>query len=63
LKREFGYYRIELVAEQVAEPKQLEMACVADVHSLASMERYDPASGSGALWRPWQLIARHSAFA
>jgi N-acetylneuraminic acid mutarotase len=50
LKREFGFYCIELVVEQPAEPEQLEMAYViggagADRRELSSMERYDVASG------------------
>jgi N-acetylneuraminic acid mutarotase len=49
LKREFGYYCIELVAEQPAEPQQLEMAYImggnALVGRLSSMEQYDAVSG------------------
>jgi hypothetical protein len=52
LKREFGYYCIELVADEPAEPAQVEMAyvmggCVGDDDGtiLSSMERYDAVSG------------------
>jgi hypothetical protein len=53
LKREFGYYCIELVADEPAEPAQVEMAYVMggchedddDETILSSMERYDTASG------------------
>jgi hypothetical protein len=52
LKREFGYYCIELVADEPAEPAQVEMAyvmggCVGDDDEtiLSSMERYDSVSG------------------
>jgi hypothetical protein len=48
LKREFGFYCIELVAEQVVEPEQLEMAYVMGGlcgGALSSMERYDASSG------------------
>jgi N-acetylneuraminic acid mutarotase len=50
LKREFGFYCIELVAEQPVVPEQLEMAYViggagANHNSLSSMERYDVSSG------------------
>jgi hypothetical protein len=53
LKREFGFYCIELEAEQAAEPAQPEVAYVigghtgngAGVGKLASMERYDASSG------------------
>jgi hypothetical protein len=49
LKREFGFYCIELVAEQAAEPEEPEMAYVvggAGVYGrLSSMERYDASLG------------------
>jgi hypothetical protein len=53
LKREFGFYCIELCAEEPAEPAQPEMAFVMgghmydDVHgnALSTMERYDVLSG------------------
>jgi N-acetylneuraminic acid mutarotase len=49
LKREFGFYCIELCAEQPTEPHQPEVALVMGGHhagySLASMERYDLSSG------------------
>jgi hypothetical protein len=52
LKREFGYYCIELVADEPAEPAQVEMAYVMggchdddDEAVLSSMERYDAVSG------------------
>jgi hypothetical protein len=53
LKREFGFYCIELLVEQPAVPEQLEMAYViggiggvgANRTSLSSMERYDVSSG------------------
>jgi hypothetical protein len=49
LKREFGYYCIELVAEQAVGPLQLEMAYImggnASVGRLPSMERYDAVPG------------------
>jgi N-acetylneuraminic acid mutarotase len=50
LKREFGYYCIELVAEQPAEAAQAEMVYVMGGRDetrnmLSSMERYDAASG------------------
>jgi hypothetical protein len=64
LKREFGYYCIELVAEEPAEPAQQEMVFVMggtgdDGESMMSMERYDVASGQ------WSMVAamgtaRHS---
>jgi hypothetical protein len=50
LKREFGFYCIELCAEAPVEPEQPEMAfiiggCVQDGdHTLSSMERYDASS-------------------
>jgi hypothetical protein len=49
LKREFGFYCIELCAEQPMEPHQPEVALVMGGYhagsSLASMERYDLSSG------------------
>jgi hypothetical protein len=53
LKREFGFYCIELMAEQALEPEQPEMAYVmggeiASSDTISSMERYDTASGQ---WR------------
>jgi N-acetylneuraminic acid mutarotase len=56
LKREFGFYCIELVAEEPAEPEQLEMAFVmggadADRVILSSMERYDASTGQ------WSAVA------
>jgi hypothetical protein len=55
LKREFGFYCIELLAEQEAEPEQLEVAYVmggGEMGSrLASMERYDASSGQ------WSAVA------
>jgi hypothetical protein len=55
LKREFGFYCIELMAEHPLEPEQLEVAYViggdgTDRNTLSSMERYDLSSGqrSGA---------------
>jgi hypothetical protein len=54
LKREFGYYCIEPVAELPAEPVQPEMAYVIggyDSGSLSSMERYDAST------RQWSAAA------
>jgi hypothetical protein len=49
LKREFGFYCIELSTEQPAYPEQPEvtfvMGGINDGHSLSSMERYDISSG------------------
>jgi hypothetical protein len=49
LKREFGFYCIELVADQVAEPEQPEVAYVVGGDRmgdrLSNMERYDASSG------------------
>jgi N-acetylneuraminic acid mutarotase len=50
LKREFGFYCIDVCAEQPAVPQRLEMVFVVggvgiDGTSLSSMERYDAASG------------------
>jgi hypothetical protein len=49
LKREFGFYCIELCAEQAMKPLQPEMALVMGGFqagsALASMERYDLTSG------------------
>jgi hypothetical protein len=53
LKREFGFYCIELVAEQPAEPEQIEIAYVVGGYegpgfgngALSSMERFDVSSG------------------
>jgi hypothetical protein len=49
LKREFGFYCIELCAEQPTEPHQPEVALVmgglSSFSALASMERYDVSSG------------------
>jgi hypothetical protein len=50
LKREFGFYCIELVAERAVEPEQFEVAYVmggrgTDGNRLSSMERYDASSG------------------
>jgi hypothetical protein len=48
LKREFGFYCIELVAEQPAEPERPEVAYVVggvdDSETVSSMERYDASS-------------------
>jgi N-acetylneuraminic acid mutarotase len=57
LKREFGYYCIELVAEQPVEPAQEETAYVmgridhVSGARLSSMERYDTSSGQ------WSVVA------
>jgi hypothetical protein len=56
LKREFGFYCIELHAEQVAEPERSEMTyaiggCGGGT-SLSSMERFDTASGQWILVEP-----------
>jgi hypothetical protein len=56
LKREFGFYCIEVVAEQPAEPKLPEMAFVVggmgdEGRKLSSMERYDASSGQ------WSAVA------
>jgi 5-keto 4-deoxyuronate isomerase len=56
LKREFGYYCIELVAEKSAEPEQLETVYVmggtdVDREILSSMDRYDVVSGQ------WSVVA------
>jgi hypothetical protein len=55
LKREFGFYCIELVAEQAVQPEQPEMAYIMGgkanddfLITLSSMERFDASSG---LWR------------
>jgi hypothetical protein len=50
LKREFGYYCIDLVADEPAEPVQVEVAyvmggCSDDGMKSSNMERYDVASG------------------
>jgi hypothetical protein len=50
LKREFGFYCIEVVAEQAVEPERPEVAYVmggdgSDDVELSSMERYDASSG------------------
>jgi hypothetical protein len=53
LEREFGFYCIELVAEQAAEPEQPEVAYVMGGQGTggtsSSMERYDVSSGQ---WSP-----------
>jgi hypothetical protein len=59
LKREFGFYCIELEAEQPAVPAQLETAYVMggfdfSGNTLSSMERYDAASGQ------WNALASMS---
>jgi hypothetical protein len=55
LKREFGFYCIELVSEQVVEPEQPEVAYVMGGRRsgviLSSMERYDASS------RQWNVAA------
>jgi hypothetical protein len=56
LKREFGFYCIELMAEQPAEPERSEMAYVMGgigdgAIKLSSMERYDASSGQ------WSAVA------
>jgi hypothetical protein len=56
LKREFGFYCIELSAEGPVEPARPEMAFVmggrndddGDRRTLSTMERYDILSGNGA---------------
>jgi hypothetical protein len=61
LKREFGFYCIELYAEQPTEPDQPEVALVMgglnlhDGSSLTSMERYDLSSGQ------WSVAAAMSS--
>jgi hypothetical protein len=45
LKREFGFYCIELSAEQATEPNQPEVAYVIGGLGLTSVERYDTLSG------------------
>jgi hypothetical protein len=50
LKREFGFYCIELVSEQLMEPEQCEVAFVmggmhTEEEMLSSMERHDMSSG------------------
>jgi hypothetical protein len=64
LKREFGFYCIELSAEEAAEPAQPEMAFVMGglnyhCNTLSSMERYDDSSGQ---WSPATAMntRRHS---
>jgi hypothetical protein len=56
LKREIGFYCIELCAEGQVEPKQPEVAFVVGGESdgavLSSMERYDPASGQWSAAAP-----------
>jgi hypothetical protein len=63
LKREFGYYCIELVSEQAVEPELPKMAYVmggkGGRHSLASMERYEASSGQWSVVAPMG-IARSS---
>jgi hypothetical protein len=57
LKREFGFYCIELCAEQSTEAEQLEAAFVMGgcaTNTLSSMERYDLASGQ------WSMVAAMS---
>jgi hypothetical protein len=56
LKREFGYYCIELCTEQPTEPHEPEVALVMGGHhagtynaALASMERYDLSSGQWSI--------------
>jgi hypothetical protein len=55
LKREFGYYCIELVADQAAEPEQPEVAYAMGGDGiggvLSSMERYNASSGK------WSAVA------
>jgi hypothetical protein len=55
LKREFGFYCIELMAERVLEPEQPEVAYVMGGlganGAMLSMERYDTASGQ------WRAVA------
>jgi hypothetical protein len=54
LKREFGYYCIELIVEKAVEPEQPEMAYVLGGicdGKLSSMERYDLSSGQ------WNAVA------
>jgi hypothetical protein len=57
LKREFGFYCIELVSEQALDPEQEEVAYVmggmGNGRLLSSMERHHASRGSGARWRPW----------
>jgi vacuolar-type H+-ATPase subunit I/STV1 len=45
LKREFGFYCIELCVEQLMEPHQPEVALVMGGSTLVSMERYNLSSG------------------
>jgi hypothetical protein len=67
LKREFGFYCIELVAEQPAEPEQLEMTYVMGGYVgpgfgrgvLSSMERFDASSGQWSAAASMST-ARHS---
>jgi hypothetical protein len=58
LKREFGFYCIELVSEQAAAPEQPEMAYVMGGQGaggrLSCMERYDASSGQ------WSAVAAMS---
>jgi N-acetylneuraminic acid mutarotase len=55
LKREFGFYCIELVVEQAVEPERSEVAYVMGGYGssgrLSSMERYDASSGQ------WSAVA------
>jgi hypothetical protein len=66
LKREFGFYCIELSAEEAAEPAQPEMAFVmggldGDSDTLSSMERYDAFSDQ---WSPaTNMSTRRHSFA
>jgi hypothetical protein len=57
LKREFGFYCIELCVEQELQPQQPEMAYVMggyDVNNfpMSSMERYDVSSGQWSVMAP-----------
>jgi hypothetical protein len=55
LKREFGYYCIELVAKQPTEPLQPETAYIVGGNTpitLSSMERYDAISGQWSIGAP-----------
>jgi hypothetical protein len=64
LKREFGYYCIELVAEEPAAPEQLETVFVVGGMTpgrviLSSMEQYDAASGQWSVMAAMRTARSH----
>jgi hypothetical protein len=63
LKREFGFYCIELIAEKTAEQGQPEMAFVLDGYCggamLSSMERFDVLSGQRSAVTAMSIARAH----